>query len=633
VTESNEANNSCSDTVTVNAPDLTAVKTNDVGGNGTAGIPWTWKIHLANIGTAAASFTTGQTILTDNLPSTNIVYGAASTSNASGITGTISCSIGGNILSCSASGGTVTFAAATAAIDVSFTATASVAASYVNPTSGVCKVDPVNNITESNEGNNSCSDTVVVGAADLTATKTDNVSNATTLGNGWTWKVHVGNSGTAAANFANGNTVLTDNLPSTNISYGAASMSNASGITGTINCAIVSNTLTCSASGAVMIAASGGFDVSFAVNAPTMIGTYANPTGGVCAVDPNNVVVEGNEGNNSCSDTVVVSAPDLTVGKTHSPSNFVINDQGDSIIITVTNGGGAPSSGTVTVTDTLPAGLTYASFSGAGWACGAIAQVVTCTTSNAIAANGGTSQVTILVNVAGNAGSPLNNNATVACTCTESNTNNNLSNTDSITVLTLINVTLDTTADLNATPKLMISADGGMSFTAPHTYQWVPGSMHTIATTSPQTSGVQYNWVRWSDGGGISHSVSPSSTTTYTAAFAGTTALGGSISAKTGPSNARVWTVSVGNNGPGWALSTQITGFTLQQTSGAACTPVVTTPLPLLVGDIAPSSTMTANVTINFTGCPSGAFFKLTETESANNGAANGTIVRTNQLQ
>src|SRR4029077_4545928 len=48
------------------------------------------------------------------------------------------------------------------------------------------------------------------------------------------------------------------------------------------------------------------------------------------------------------------------------------------------------------------------------------------------------------------------------------------------------------------------------------------GSSHTIATTSPQSgaTGVQYVWSRWSDNGGISHAVAPTTNTTYTATFA-----------------------------------------------------------------------------------------------------------------
>ena len=76
--------------------------------------------------------------------------------------------------------------------------------------------------------------------------------------------------------------------------------------------------------------------------------------------------------------------PDLTIAKTHS-GNFAQNQNGAAYALTVTNGGTAATSGTVTVTDTLPAGLTFASGSGGGFTCSALAQVVTCTSTTAIA--------------------------------------------------------------------------------------------------------------------------------------------------------------------------------------------------------------------------------------------------------
>jgi hypothetical protein len=69
---------------------------------------------------------------------------------------------------------------------------------------------------------------------------------------------------------------------------------------------------------------------------------------------------------------------------------------------------------------------------------------------------------------------------------------------------------------------LLVSVDGGTATTAPLVETWVPGSSHTITTTSPQTggTGVQYVWSNWSDSGAISHSITvPSSATTYTATF------------------------------------------------------------------------------------------------------------------
>jgi hypothetical protein len=120
-----------------------------------------------------------------------------------------------------------------------------------------------------------------------------------------------------------------------------------------------------------------------------------------------------------------------------------------------------------------------------------------------------------------------------------------------------------------------------------------------------------------------------------TNAVPGATSLGGTIGGKSGLQSARVWVFEVGDNGPGSALGAAITGITLVQTSGAACTPVITNPasFPLPAGNIAPKATANVNVTIDFAGCASNAAFKVTATESANNGAATGTIVRLNQFQ
>jgi hypothetical protein len=111
------------------------------------------------------------------------------------------------------------------------------------------------------------------------------------------------------------------------------------------------------------------------------------------------------------------------------------------------------------------------------------------------------------------------------------------------------------------------------------------------------------------------------------------TSILGNISAKSGPSNNRDWTLSLLNNGPGGVYGATIPSFTLTQTFGAACTPVVNSALPLPVADIPPGQTGTANVFLNFTGCALTARFTATFTFSANNGAVTGSVVRANQFQ
>jgi hypothetical protein len=61
-----------------------------------------------------------------------------------------------------------------------------------------------------------------------------------------------------------------------------------------------------------------------------------------------------------------------------------------------------------------------------------------------------------------------------------------------------------------------------VTYTAPQTFQWVPGSSHTIGVTSPQTIGPgdQYIYSSWSDAGAQSHTITtPGANTTYTANF------------------------------------------------------------------------------------------------------------------
>src|SRR6476659_8786400 len=61
----------------------------------------------------------------------------------------------------------------------------------------------------------------------------------------------------------------------------------------------------------------------------------------------------------------------------------------------------------------------------------------------------------------------------------------------------------------------------GTTYTAAQIFSWMPGSSHTIATTSPQSGDteVRYVWNSWTGGGAISHTVAPTSNTTYTAKF------------------------------------------------------------------------------------------------------------------
>jgi endo-1,4-beta-xylanase len=107
------------------------------------------------------------------------------------------------------------------------------------------------------------------------------------------------------------------------------------------------------------------------------------------------------------------------------------------------------------------------------------------------------------------------------------------------------------------------------------------------------------------------------------------------VSTKSGTvGGSRTWTIVATNPSGSPAYAAQITGFTLTQTGGAACSPVVTPPssYPVLLGDIAANSTATATFTINFTGCSATARFTLNMPWSS--AVYNtGTLVSGNQFQ
>jgi len=107
------------------------------------------------------------------------------------------------------------------------------------------------------------------------------------------------------------------------------------------------------------------------------------------------------------------------------------------------------------------------------------------------------------------------------------------------------------------------------------------------------------------------------------------------VTTKTGGQNARVWTVTANNPSNGPSYGTMITGFTLTQTSGAACTPVVTPPTsyPVVLGDVPAGGSAHAAFTIDFTGCAALARFTLNMPWSAAGGADSGSLVSANQYR
>jgi endonuclease G len=138
----------------------------------------------------------------------------------------------------------------------------------------------------------------------------------------------------------------------------------------------------------------------------------------------------------STSFIVSGSSADLAITKTHT-GNFTQGDTADTYIISLANIGSIPSSGTVTVNDLLPPGLTATAISGDGWTTDL--NSLTCTRSDALAAGATYPFISVTVSVATNAPNIITNVATVS-----GGGETNLANdtaSDITTVLTAANIT------------------------------------------------------------------------------------------------------------------------------------------------------------------------------------------------
>lgn len=166
---------------------------------------------------------------------------------------------------------------------------------------------------------------------------------------------------------------------------------------------------------------------------------------GTAAVSGNNVATvsgggELNVSNNTAIDpTDVTTVPDLTVLSTHFHT-FAPGQEGATYELTVTNIGGAPTSGVVTVSDTLPAGLTATAIGGDGWSCNL--SILTCTRSSALAGSSSYPPVFVTVNVSSSFanGTTVTNRATVSGGGDLNNSNN--TSLDSTTIGSAIDMVI-----------------------------------------------------------------------------------------------------------------------------------------------------------------------------------------------
>ena len=151
----------------------------------------------------------------------------------------------------------------------------------------------------------------------------------------------------------------------------------------------------------------------------------------------------------------VLPVPDLTVSLTHT-GNFAAGQTGATYTISVQNAGAAATSSTVSVTDTLPAGLAATSIAGTGWACTQPAGP--CTRADALAAGASYPPLVLTVSVAGSAAGSVINTAAVSGGGETNTSNDSASDTTNIAGL--------------PTPVLLSPANGATGTSLTPTLIW-----------------------------------------------------------------------------------------------------------------------------------------------------------------
>jgi uncharacterized repeat protein (TIGR01451 family) len=106
-----------------------------------------------------------------------------------------------------------------------------------------------------------------------------------------------------------------------------------------------------------------------------------------------------------------IVGPDMTIAKTHT-GNFLRPQTGATYTITVTNSGAGNTFAPVTVTDSLPAGLSATAISGTNWTC--TVTPLRCSRSDVLTAGNSYEPITVTVNVSNSAATSVTNTATVS---------------------------------------------------------------------------------------------------------------------------------------------------------------------------------------------------------------------------
>jgi len=193
---------------------------------------------------------------------------------------------------------------------------------------------------------------------------------------------------------------------------------------GTISNQTVGSTVTLSATASSSLAVSySSSTTSVCTVSGTVVTLVAAGTCTISASQPGNATYAAAT---PVSHSFTVGVPAVLSINATPVGNFTRGQQ-NAYSVTVSNSGSTPTSGTVTVAESLLAGLTVVSISGGSlWSCSLSSS--TCTRSDSLAAGSSYSTITVTVSVAANAPSSVTNHVTVSGGGSASATASNVTN-------------------------------------------------------------------------------------------------------------------------------------------------------------------------------------------------------------
>jgi uncharacterized repeat protein (TIGR01451 family) len=455
----------------VPAPNLSITKTDNKTSVYRGG-PVQYIVTVTNNGTYAVTGT-----VTDNVPATITLTGNWTCVASAGSLCTAASGAGNNINTSAMllPGGTATY-----------TINGTVSATATGTLSNTASVAVPAWLTDSDTSDNTARDDDTINLnTNLSITKTDGL---TTINPGATetYTITVTNNGPDVANGA----IITDTVP--------ASLSNI-----TWTCVSLGGGATCGA------ASGSGNAISTTANLPngrsvryTVTGTLATNVPGTLSntaqVAAPSGATDPTPANNSATDNTTINAvADPSITKTHT-GNFTRGSIG-TYTITVTNSGTGPTSGSVSFTDTLPAGLTPTAPTGLvnGWTCSIAGQVVSCTRNDALAATLSYPSINITVNVSQTAANSVTNTATVSGGGGNLLTSND-SASDPTTIVSSADLSLTKTVNnsaptinANVTFTVTLSNAGATNATGVAAKDQLPAGLSFVSATP--SAGTSYN--------------------------------------------------------------------------------------------------------------------------------------------